>query len=470
MAAHSIQKGLAVPINGEPRQKIDDSTTSRCTAVAVMADDYFAMKPKMIVKPGQLVKRGTPIFTDRKTDGVVFTSPAAGTLTEVNRGDRRALVSVVIELNDNEKQGTLSSEDQVLFNSYEAISAKNADELTAEEVKELLIESGCWTSIRQRPFNKVPSPNDPAPMAMFFTCIDTNPLSADMTKILEGNEEKFALGVKVLQKLSEKSYVCVAPKDESLFNSALGTNVGSKISVETFKGKHPAGLVGTHIHILLGASRKRIAWHIQFQDIIAIGHLFSTGSLLVDRIVALSGPVVSNPRLIKTRVGARVSELIDGEVNDGENRAISGSCLAGRACNTPFTDYLGRYARQLTVLAEGREREFVGWLLPGMNKFSSIPIFLSSLLPGKKFSFTTSTNGEEREMVPIGMYERVMPLDILPTFLLRAMEIGDVDHAEKLGALELDEEDLALCSFVCPGKQDHGTHLRKTLETIYKEG
>jgi Na+-transporting NADH:ubiquinone oxidoreductase subunit A len=222
--------------------------------------------------------------------------------------------------------------------------------------------------------------------------------------------------------------------------------------------------------MLYGASRSKTAWSIHLADIIGVGHLFRTGQIFTKRIVSLAGPQVAKPRLVEIRMGAFLDEVVAGELKEGENRVISGSPLSGRTSMGELHGYLGRHHRQITVLEEGREREFLGWLAPGGNKFSSIPIFLSALFGGKKFNFTTTTNGEHREMVPIGMYERVMPLDIIPTFLLRSLEINDLERAEQLGALELDEEDVALCSFVCPGKQDYSVHLRRVLNQIYKEG
>ena len=217
----------------------------------------------------------------------------------------------------------------------------------------------------------------------------------------------------------------------------------------------------------MGANKT--VWHVSYQDVAAIGKLFSTNRLFVERIIALAGPQVERPRLVRTRLGARLSELTDGQLRAGENRIISGSVLSGRAATGPF-DFLGRYHLQIAVLSEGREREFLGWQKPGVDKFSVKNVFASRLFPGKLFSFTTSTEGSDRAVVPISSYEKVMPLDVGPTFLLRSLITGDTDQAQLLGALELDEEDLGLCSFVCPGKHEFGPLLRKNLEQIELEG
>ena len=468
MAEFHIKKGLNIPISGEPKQEV--SPAKRVDHVAIVAADFVGMKPKMLCEIGSVVKRGQPLFEDRKNPGVIHTAIGSGTVVKVNRGAKRALQTVIIELNENERNGTPSEEDFQPFESY-----KGNEEYSAEDLEALLVESGLWTTIRTRPFSRNPEIGT-RPNALFLTCTDSEPLCGDTNVILAGQEEDFLLGAKALTVFSSSTYLCVEK------GSKVPDVPGTKKS--TFSGIHPYGLAGTHISNLYPVSRKRIAWNIHMQEIIAIGHLLRTGKLSSDRIVSLAGPEISNPRLIQTRIGANVETLCSGEFQDGEeeyimhghqktgrtHRIISGSALSGRTAQGEIHGYLGRFHRQITVLREGREREFIGWMLPGANKFSSIPIFISSLFGKKKFGFTTTTNGEEREMVPIGMYERIMPLDIIPTFLLRAMEIGDTDRAEKLGALELDEEDLALCSFVCPGKQDHGIHLRRILDEIHKEG
>ena len=239
---------------------------------------------------------------------------------------------------------------------------------------------------------------------------------------------------------------------------------------EEFDGPHPSGTVGFHIHTLDPVDRNKTVWYVGYQDVIAIGVLFSTGNLDLERVVSLAGPVVTRPRQIRTRVGASLDEMVDGELEGGDNRVISGSVFAGRAASGEALGYLGRYHHQVSVIGEGRERRFLGWLAPGVDMFSVKPAFVSRLIPNKRFSFTTSTNGSPRAIVPIGSYEKVMPMDLLPTFLLRALVMHDVERAEQLGCLELEEEDVALLSFVDPGKADYGVHLREVLTTIEKEG
>jgi Na+-transporting NADH:ubiquinone oxidoreductase subunit A len=245
---------------------------------------------------------------------------------------------------------------------------------------------------------------------------------------------------------------------------------GSGARVAEFGGPHPSGTAGFHIHTLLPVTRGKEVWHVGAQDVARIGRLFSTGTLDVEQIVSLAGPRVKRPRLLRTRLHAEVAPLVDGELHDGEARVVSGSVLHGDRCEAGPEGFLGRFHQQLSVLAEGRRRELLGWLAPGAKTFSVLPTFLSSLLPRRRFELDTNLHGGRRAMVPIGMYERVMPMDLMATHLLRALQVGDVEWAEQLGALELDEEDLALCSFVCPGKGDYGPALRRVLDTIQAEG
>jgi len=454
-----IKKGLDLPIAGAPQQSIENRASVH--RVALTATDYIGMKPTFFVQEGDTVKRGQPLFEDKKSPGTIYTSPGAGVVTGILRGEKRALQSVVIELSESERSGDIAPEEEVAFEHF---SGKSIPGLSTDEIRALLIESGLWTAFRTRPFSKVPS-IDSEPDGIFITAMDTNPLAPSPEQIVQGQEDAFEQGLAAIAKLREGHiYLSVAE------NSPITAGPYSGVTVNTFSGPHPSGTAGLHIHTLYPAHRERTVWHIGYQDVIAIGQLFLTGELNVDRVISLAGPSVINPRLIRTRIGASTDELCEGEINDGDTRCISGSILSGRAAQGDVLGYLGRYHNQVTCLPEGREREFLGWLTPGANKFSTVNIFSSCATPKKRFNFTTTTNGSERSMVPIGMYERVMPLDILPTFLLRALLAGDIEGAEKLGCLELDEEDLALCTFVCPGKYEYGPYLRQALTQIEREG
>ncbi|WP_416398215.1 Na(+)-translocating NADH-quinone reductase subunit A [Allohahella sp. A8] len=448
-----IKKGLDIPISGEPKQIIDQGPA--VTEVAIVGFDYNGMKPTMEVAEGDRVLCGQLLFTDKKTEGVRYTSPATGTVKAIHRGEKRVFQSIVIAVDQHE-----DGESQVQFTHY---PADQLESLSRQQAVDLLVESGEWTAFRTRPFSKVPE-LDAEPHSIFVSVMDTQPLAADPLVIIAQANEDFQNGLRVLSRLTKgKVFVCSAPDVDVQLPKM------DRLEHETFAGPHPAGLVGTHIHHLDPVNLYKSVWTVGYQDVIAIGRLFTTGYKFVERVVALSGPAVKRPRLIRTRTGASVSQLTLNELKSDNVRTVSGSVLGGRSARDSV-DYLGRYDYQIACLEEGHHRELFGWLSPGLNKFSVINIYLSKLMPGKRFNMTTTTNGSERAMVPIGTYERIMPLDILPTQLLRALIVGDTEVAQKLGCLELDEEDLALCSFVCPGKYEYGPILRRNLETIEKEG
>lgn len=441
-----IKKGLDLPITGSPEQTV--SAGQQVTQVALLGPDYVGMKPTMMVQEGDRVKKGQVIFTDKKIEGVQYTAPASGIIKAINRGARRVFLSVVIDIDGDEEE---------TFQSY---SAGQLNSLSRTDVQANLVASGLWTALRTRPFSRVPE-LDSAPQAIFVTAMDTNPLAANPEVVIAANPEAFKQGLQVLKHLTDgKLYVCKAP----------GANI-PQAGVETteeFAGPHPAGLAGTHIHFLHPVNAERKVWTIGYQDVIAVGQLFTTGKLNTERVVAIGGPKAKNPRLVRTVLGANLVQLCANEQDEGENRLISGSVFGGRTA-TGELQYLGRFHNQVSILHEGRERHFMHYFTPGLNRFSVMPIYLSKLLP-KKFAFTTSTMGSERAMIPVGSYEKVMPLDILPTQLLRSLIVEDNDMAVDLGALELDEEDLALCTFVCPGKYEYGPILRKNLTRIEAEG
>jgi Na+-transporting NADH:ubiquinone oxidoreductase subunit A len=445
-----IKKGLDLPISGAPEQTITDGKPVR--HVALIGFDYNGMKPTMAVKEGDRVKRGTLLFTDKKTEGVRYTSPAAGVVKEVNRGERRIFQSVVIEIDGDAAE------------TFARYSDADLAGLERQQVVDNLTESGLWTAFRTRPYSKVPA-IDTAPNSIFVSVMDTNPLAADPVVIIGENSKAFERGLTIISKLTTgKVFVVGKP------GSGVSIPKSDHIDVQQFDGVHPAGNVGTHIHYLDPVSASKTVWTINYQDVIDIGLLFETGELPTGRIIAIGGPKALKPRLVRTRVGASLPELLDGEIaTDCEVRMISGSVFGGRRASGTCA-YLGRFANQVSVLEEGTKREFMGYLAAGTNKFSVLNIYLSKLAGGKLFNFTTTTNGSERAMVPVGSYEQVMPLDILPTQLLRSLIVGDTEMAQKLGALELDEEDLALCTFVCPGKYEYGPILRENLTRIEVEG
>ena len=445
-----IKRGLDLPVAGEPRQEIEKGPVIR--SVAVLGGDYPGMKPTMLVREGDRVRKGQIIFTDKKTEGVNYTAPAGGTISAINRGHKRVLQSVVISIDGDAGEETFASHDSSALAS-----------LGRDKVSEQLIESGQWTTIRTRPFGKVPVPGS-TPNSIFVTAMDTNPLAANPDLVIAEQEQAFRDGLTVLTRLTDGPvWVCKSP------DSKQPSWAGGQVREETFAGPHPAGNAGTHIHFLDPVGVKKTVWSVGYQEVIAIGKLFTSGKLYTDRVVALAGPQVKNPRLLRTRAGASLEDLTLDELKAGDNRVISGSVFNGHTGRGPLA-WLGRLANQVSVLREGRERELFGYLSPGINRHSVTGIYLSRLFPGKKLDFTTTTNGSERAMVPIGNYERLMPLDILPTQLLRALLVADTDTATALGALELVEEDLALCTYACVGKYEYGPVLRDNLTRIELEG
>jgi len=444
-----LRRGLDLPVDGAPRQEVSDAPG--VTHVGIVGRDYPGLRLGPLVEEGQQVALGEAVLGDRGEPRIVLTAPAAGTVTAIHRGERRALRSVIIRL---------EGDAEAPFAAYprESLDALERDTVTAQ-----LCDSGQWAALRMRPYNRVATPGT-VPFAITVTAIDTNPLAPDPVLAIGAAAEDFTDGLRVLSRLTDGMvYVCTAP------GAVVPTPDEDHLIVAEFEGPHPAGLPGTHIHMLCPVGAHRSVWHVGYQDVIAIGRLFTTGRLSVERTVSLAGPMVREPRLVRTRLGASLYGLLGDGLQPGECRIISGSILGGSAV-TEWGAFLGRYDNQVSVLPEGREREFLGWMAAGADKFSITNAYLSALRRFKPFRFTTNQNGSPRAMIPISAYERVMPLDILPTQLLRALLVRDIESALALGCLELAEEDLALCTFVCPSKYDYGPVLRDVLQQIEKEG
>jgi len=441
------KRGLDLPITGAPVQELAAGPEIR--RVALVGYDYPGLKPTMEVGEGDRVQAGQLVFTDKKTDGVRYTAPGSGTVVAINRGAKRVFESLVIELDD-----TVG----LTFASYPAAELSG---LGRGQVVENLVASGQWTAIRTRPFSKVPGPQD-VPDAIFVTASDTKPLAPEPGLWINEHADEYLAGIDVLSTLTSGTvYVC------SMAEADLPAVNNEKVKQESFAGPHPAGNAGTHIHFLHPVHLNRSVWHVGYQDVIAIGHLFLTGELFLDRMISFAGPTVANPRVIRTRLGASIDEISEGGLNGASNRIISGSVLDGRTASDG-TAFLGRFHHQVSALAEGTERELLEFIMPGVDKFSLTRLYLG-FLGRRKFDLTTSTGGSERSIIPLGTYEEVMPLDILATQLLRALVVEDFDTSIELGCLELEEEDLALCTFACPGKYEYGPYLRHMLTRIEKE-
>jgi Na+-transporting NADH:ubiquinone oxidoreductase subunit A len=449
-----IKRGLDLPLEGGlSSNTIEDANPT--SEVAVVGFDYVGMKPTMHVAVGDQVAKGQLIFEDKKTPGVLFTAPAAGTVVAINRGEKRVFESLVIKTEGSEAV------------NFEKFAANKLAALGNDKVRQQLIQSGLWASLRVRPFSKVPAVDVNA-AAVFINAMDTNPLAADPQVIINETAESkaaFIAGMDVLSNIAEQTFVCSAP------GADIPEPNANNVANEVFSGPHPAGLSGTHIHFLKPVSESRQVIALNYQDAMAIGRLFLNGELDNQRVVALTGTQMQKPRIVRTQVGASLEELTNGELKAGLTRIISGSVFSGRTAQNTCS-YLGNTVNQVNALVEGKQRDFMGWLSPGLGntRHSVLNIYASKLFPKKKLNLSTNTNGSARAMVPVGTYEKLMPLDILPTQLLRALIVGDMDTAIKLGCLELDEEDLALCTYACPGKYEYGPILRDNLTNIEKEG
>lgn len=445
-----IRRGLDIPIAGEPEQRIEDANAVGW--VALVAKDFTGLQPRLMVDIGDRVRLGQPLLIDKNNPDVKFTSPGCGEVVAIHRGARRSLQSVVVRLAGDEEE---------IFASHDRSALSKLDR---DEVRAVLQSSGLWTAFRTRPFGKI-AQADASPHSIFVTAIDTNPLAGDPRVVIAERAREFHDGVAVLSRLTDgKVHVCQAPGHAfELPDVESVTSVG-------FQGPHPAGLPGTHIHFLDPVSENKRVWYLNYQDVIALGGLFTTGRIYTQRVIALGGPLVKKPRLLRTRMGASTEDLLKGEIEQGECRVVSGSILGGRRA-AGHARYLGPYAVQISVLAEDRSRHFLRWIAPGSDRYSGLRAFVASLRPRSyRFPLSTTQNGSPRAMIPIGNFEKVMPLDILPAPLLKALIVEDTETAKALGCLELEEEDLALCSFVCCSKYEYGEFLRANLDLIEKNG
>ena len=443
----SLKKGLNLPILGAPEQVIGEGPAVK--TVAVLGSDYVGLKPRLAVQEGDKVSAGDPIFAHKDTPDVMVTAPASGTVKAVNRGARRALISVEIEIDAKSNKARDFS--------------KVGSNRSANGIVERLAASGLWTSFRTRPYSKVPA-TDTRPSAIFVTAMDSEPLAPDAAVIINDAAKEFEDGLKAITKLTEgTTYLCVEDGTDGPGGDIKG------VEVATFSGPHPSGLAGTHIHFLQPPTAEKFIWTIGYQDVIAIGALMKTGKLDSKRVVGITGPLAKNPRLVRTIAGASMEELSNGELNsDVPVRYVSGSVLSGTLGEGPSA-YVGRYARQITLIEEDYKQIPMGWIRPMFAKYSNQPV-LGSALSSKLFPLTSNLNGGRRAMVPLGTFEKLMPQDYLPTQLLRSLLVMDTDQAQALGVLELDEEDLGLCGFSCPAKYEYGMALRDCLTKIEKEG
>jgi Na+-transporting NADH:ubiquinone oxidoreductase subunit A len=441
----TLSKGLNIRLKGDAEKTLREFTALH---FAVKPTDFIGVFPRMLVKEGDAVKAGTPLFIDKHRENICFSSPVSGMVSEIKRGDKRVLLEVRIEPDGKNDQEKFGAADPAL--------------LTKTEITEKLLKSGLWSLIRQRPYGIIANP-DQTPKAIHISAFDTAPLAPDYDFIINGKGDLFQTGIDALAKLTDgKLHLNISNNTSA--NEFLNCR---NVEITTFKGPHPAGNVGIQIHHIDPINKGDIVWFAGVQDVITIGSLFKHGVYNSEIILALAGSEVTKTGYYKTRRGACIGKLIEGNIKEGDVRYISGNVLTGtRIMPDSFTGY---YDSAVTVIPEGNYHEFLGWALPGLDKLSFSRSFPSWMMPGKKYIVDTNLHGGERAFVMTGQYEKVLPMDIYPLQLLKAIIVEDIDLMENLGIYEVEPEDFALCEFIDTSKTEIQTIVRKGLETMRKE-
>ncbi len=426
-----IRKGLDLKIAGEAADTMLENVLS--DTIYVSPGDFRWLQPKLLVNAGDTVQVGTPLFCDKQDERIVIVSPVAGTVQEIVRGEKRVIEEITIA-----RDPESAAEKEVVFDNP-------AD---GESVRKLLLQYGLWPCLRQRPFSVMPSP-DSTPKSIFVPCFDSNPLAPDCNVLLRGKEEHFLRGLKMLQLAGNNAplHLCMRKgADNALFERA------NNVEKHYFSGPHPAGNVGTHIHHIDPIDKGDTVWFIHPQEVARIGRFFAEHILQFGKTAALTGPAVKSTGYFNTVYGADLSALLNDNLTQDNIRVISGSVLSGRKCQE--LPLLGFYDQQMTVIAEGGKREFFGWLLPGLKKWSLSRTFLAWLTPKRTYEVNTSLHGGRRAFMMTDVYDKVFPFDLMPLQLLKACDIKDIEQMEALGIYEVDSEDFALCELVCPSKKD----------------
>ena len=441
-----IRKGLNINLVGEADKVV---STFNSETFSIKPPDFHGSIPKLILKQGAEVKSGTPIYFDKNSPDVKFCAPVSGEIAEIVRGEKRRILEVRI-LADQEIK-------------YEDFGAANPNDLSSDDVKAKMLASGVWPFVRQRPYDIIANPNE-KPKAIFISGFDSNPLAADVDFILQDKKEEFQAGIDALKKLTDgKIHLGLKPNHaaNSVLNSAQG------VEVNTFKGPHPAGNVGVQIHHTDPINKGERVWYVAPQDVLIIGRLFLTGKFDASKIIAFAGSEVKKPKYYKTVFGASIKNLVEGNINEGVNRYISGNPLTGSRIEKD--GYLGAYDTSISVIPEGTESRFFGWITPNFDKLSASRTMFSWLMPNKKYTLDTNLNGEDRAFVVTGQYEKVFPFDIYPVYLLKAILTQDIEKMENLGIFEVAPEDFALCEFVCTSKMQLQKLVRKGLDQMIEE-
>jgi len=442
-----LKKGLNINLLGEADKVY--ASVKPTERYVVKPTDFHGLTPKLAVKVGDKVKAGTTLFFDKYNDKVNFSAPVSGEVIDILRGAKRKILEVVLKA------------DEVI--EYEHFISDTAKSISREQIIDTMLKAGIWPFVRQKPYDIVANPTD-MPKAIFISAFNSAPLTIDNDFALYGMDELFQKGLDYITQLSSgKTHLNIDGNTNSstVFTGAKGVVI-NKIS-----GAHPSGNVGIQVHHIDPINKGEVVWYLQPQDVIAIARLFTEGKYDVSRIVALAGSQVKKPKYYRTIAGATVANLLFDNINEGDNRIISGDILTGQHIDVNGT--LGFYDTTITVIEEGKEQEFLGWILPGLHKFSASKTFLSWLTPSKKYTLNANMHGEERAYVMTGEYEKVLPMDILPAHLIKACMIEDIELMENLGIYEVSPEDFALCEFVCTSKIEVQTIIRNALELVRKE-
>jgi Na+-transporting NADH:ubiquinone oxidoreductase subunit A len=444
---YKIRKGLNINLAGKADKFFGKANPSEF--YAVKPGDFHGLVPKLEVKEGSEVKAGTTLFIDKNQPEIRFTSPVSGQVVTVNRGERRVILEVIVKAGSNLE--------------YESFRAGDPLVMSREDILDNLLKSGVWPAIRQRPYNIVANPKD-SPKSVFISAFDTAPLAPDYDFIIQGSETEFQAGINVLSRLTTGK-VHVNVNDEYPASPAY-TKV-QNAQTNYFRGPHPAGNISVQIQRLDPINKGEIVWVVTPQDVIAIGRLFTKGIYDASKLIVLAGSEVIHPCYYRIIGGASIKSLVEGNINPSEHRYISGNPLAGSKVN--HSGFIGFYDSQITVIPEGDHYEFLGWALPGFNKYSYSRSYWSWLFPGRNYKIDTNLNGGHRPFVMTGLYEKVFPLDIYPMQLLKAIIAEDVDQMERLGIYEVVEEDFSLCEFICPSKTEMQVLVRKGLDLMKQE-
>ena len=437
-----LHKGFNIKLVGEAERVVVNSAHPE--TVAVKPTDFIGLTPRLMVETGNEVKAGSPLFHDKSDERLVFTSPVSGEVVDIRRGAKRKLLEIVV-LADKTTE-------------YLDFGKADPNNLTRGDIIDKMQKSGVWPVLRQRPYKVVADPSD-EPKAIFISAFDTAPLAPDVDYLLHGQAKDFQTGIDALKKLTQGT-VHMNVKNGSPMSDVASNTKG--VQLNKFEGPHPAGCVGVQIHHIDPIGKNEVVWIINPQDVLVVGRLFNEGKYDGSRVIALAGSEVKSPKYYKTIVGASVKSITQDNIKPGNNRYISGNVLSG----TKITNegYLGFYDNMITVIPEGDEPEFMGWLAPGFDKVSLSRTFFTWLMPDKKFRLDTNMHGEERAFVMTGEYEKVLPMDIYPMQLLKAIMVGDIEAMENLGIYEVDEEDLALCEFICTSKMPVQQIVRQGLD------